>query len=74
MTSAQQIAGKGGKPASLTFQFASLDLPNGAWGTIKCSLTNPSEMRVKRDNEGDVAGQKTKHRSSKLIGGGPWVL
>jgi hypothetical protein len=60
-----QRAQKDGKPATLTVQFVSLQLPNGRRVAINGSLTDSSNT-----NEGTVTAKKTSKRNLKFIGGG----
>lgn len=63
-------AKKGGNVGEIDTSFVQVRLPNGLRRTINGSLTELISDDAKSDNEGTAAGDKTKHRKVKFIGGG----
>lgn len=63
-------AAKGGKVGEIDASFIKVNLPNGRTRAINGSLTDLDSKSAKSDNEGTAAGDKTKYRKVKFIGGG----
>ncbi|MGB8509248.1 MAG: hypothetical protein WCD76_12745, partial [Pyrinomonadaceae bacterium] len=57
-------------PGSITVNFNSVQLPNGASHAINGSLTNVDAGNTSSDNEGTVQGRSNKKRDAVFIGGG----